>query len=345
MPADTAAALNRQWILKDRPRGGNFAEVLDLRESPAEMPGEGQIRVRTIYLSLDPTNAVWMQYDTYLPAVPLNGPMHGLVLGLVDASNHPKFKVGDLVSGLGRWADYHVTDGTGWGKLPNIPGLPLTAYLGPLGMTGATAYFGLLDVGRPKEGETVLVSAAAGAVGSIVGQIAKLKGCRVVGIAGGAEKCDWLTGELGFDAAVDYKASGWCKALRAACPKGVDVYFENVGGEITEAALDLLNVRGRIPFCGAISGYNATEPQPGPKNLAVLVAKRARMEGFLVLDYTPRLGEMYQEMGPWIAAGKIKWKVDLDQGLENTLTSFTKLFTGGNVGKLAVQVSAEPARG
>lgn len=338
-------AVNRQWILKERPRGGNFEEVLELREQAAPDAGEGQIRVRSIYLSLDPTNAVWMQYDSYLPAVPLGGPMHGLVLGVVDQSNSPKFQVGDIVSGLGRWADYFVTDGMGWGKIPGIPGLPLTAFLGPLGMTGATAYFGLLDIGKPKEGETVLVSAAAGAVGSIVGQIAKIKGCHVVGIAGGPEKCAWLTNELGFDAAVDYKAKGWRKELRAACPKGVDVYFENVGGEIGEAALDLLNVRGRIPFCGAISGYNATEPTPGPKNLSQLVMKRARMEGFLVLDYSPRLGEMYQEMGPWIASGKIKWKVDLDRGMENLLTSFRKLFTGGNTGKLAVQVADEPARG
>lgn len=333
---------NRHWVLTDRPKGGNFNEVLDLREEAAPEPGEGEYRVRTIYLSLDPTNAVWMQYDTYLPAVPLNSTMRGLVLGVVDKSNHPKVKVGDIVSGMGRWADYLVTNGEGMGKVPRLPGLPLLSYLGPLGMTGATAYFGLLDIGRPKEGETVVVSAAAGAVGSLVGQIAELKGCRAVGIAGSDEKCAWLTDELGFDAAINYKASGWRKALRAAVPHGIDIYFENVGGEITEAALDLLNLKGRIPFCGAISQYNATQPAPGPRNLSVLVSKRARMEGFLVLDYTPRMGELYAEMGPWVAEGRIKWRVDLDQGLENTLTSFAKLFNGGNRGKLAVQVSPEP---
>ncbi|QJE71861.1 NADP-dependent oxidoreductase [Aerophototrophica crusticola] len=341
----SATATNRHWVLTDRPKGGNFEQVLSLREEPAPEPGPGEYRVRTIYLSLDPTNAVWMQYDSYLPAVPLNSTMRGLVLGVVDKSNHEKVKVGDLVSGMGGWADYTITDGKNFGRVPNIPGLPLVAFMGPLGMTGATAYFGLLDIGKPKEGETVVVSAAAGAVGSMVGQIAKLKGCRVVGIAGGPEKCAWLTGELGFDAAVDYKAEGWRKALRAACPKGVDVYFENVGGEVGEAVLDLINIKGRIAFCGAISQYNATQPQPGPRNLSILVSRRARMEGFLVLDYNPRLGEMYQEMGPWIAGGKVKWKVDLDQGLENTITSFKKLFTGGNTGKLAVQVSEEPARG
>jgi len=338
----SAPSSNRQWILNDRPKGGNFEQVLSFEHSPVPEAGEGQIRVRTLYLSLDPTLAVWMQHDSYLPAVPLGGPMHGLVLGVVDQSNHPKFKVGDRVSGLGRWADWFVTDGQGWSRLPAIPGLPLTAFLNPLGMTGATAFFGLLDIGRPKEGETVLVSAAAGAVGSIVGQIARIKGCTVVGMAGSDEKCQWLTGELGFHAAVNYKEPGWRRSLRAACPKGVDIYFENVGGEITEAALDLLNVHGRIPFCGAISQYNATEPPPGPRNLSLLVAKRARMEGFLVLDYSNRLSEMYAEMGPWVAAGKIRWKVDLDQGLENAITSFRKLFTGGNTGKLAVQVSPEP---
>ncbi|SNS24247.1 MULTISPECIES: NADP-dependent oxidoreductase [unclassified Azospirillum] len=335
-------AVNRHWLLDARPKGGNFAEVLSLREEKAPEPGPGEYRVRTIYLSLDPTNAVWMQYDSYLPAVPLGTTMRGLVLGVVDISNHDRIKVGDIVMGMGRWADYVITNGEGMGKVPNIPGLPLLAYLGPLGMTGATAYFGLLDIGKPKEGETVVVSAAAGAVGSLVGQIAKLKGCRAVGIAGSEEKCNWLTGELGLDAAVNYKAQGWRKQLRAAVPQGVDIYFENVGGEITETVLELLNIKGRIPFCGAISQYNATEPQPGPRNLSILVSRRARMEGFLVLDYAPRMAEMYAEMGPWVAAGKIKWKVDLDQGLENTLTSFAKLFSGGNTGKLAVQVSAEP---
>ncbi|MFV3075168.1 NADP-dependent oxidoreductase [Niveispirillum fermenti] len=337
-------AINRHWLLLDRPKGGNFTEVLSLREEPAPVAGEGQFRVRTIHLSLDPTNAVWMQYDSYLPAVPLNSTMRGLVLGVVDQSNHPKFKVGDIVTGMGGWADYTISDGSAFGRVPAIPGLPLTAYMGPLGMTGATAYFGLLDIGRPKAGETVVVSAAAGAVGSLVGQIAKIKGCRAVGIAGSDEKCAWLTGELGYDAAINYKAKGWQKALKAAVPDGIDIYFENVGGDITEAALSLLNVKGRIPFCGAISQYNATEPPPGPRNLSVLVSRRARMEGFLVLDYNSRLGEMYAEMGPWVAEGRIKWKVDLDQGLENTLTSFAKLFTGGNTGKLVVQVSEEPAR-
>lgn len=342
--ANGNASVNRHWVLTDRPKGGNFDQVLSLREEAAPDAGPGQYRVRTIYLSLDPTNAVWMQYDSYLPAVPLNSTMRGLILGVVDQSNHAKIKVGDIVSGMGGWADYTVTDGTGFGRIPGGAGTPLLAFMGPLGMTGATAYFGLLDIGRPKEGETVLVSAAAGAVGSLVGQIAKLKGCHAIGIAGSDEKCAWLTSELGYDSAVNYKEKGWRKALRAAAPNGVDIYFENVGGEITEAALDLLNVKGRIPFCGAISQYNATEPQPGPRNLSILVSRRARMEGFLVLDYTPRMGEMYAEMGPWVAEGKIKWKVELDQGLENTLTSFAKLFSGGNTGKLTVQVSEEPSR-
>jgi NADPH-dependent curcumin reductase len=333
---------NRQWILVARPKGGNFSEVLRLEEMAVPEPGQGEYRVRTIYLSLDPTNAIWMQYDSYLPAVPLNEPMRGLIIGVVDQSRHPKVKVGDIVSGLGRWADYVVTDGQGFGRLPHIPGLPLLAYVGPLGMTGATAYFGLLDIGKPKAGETVLVSAAAGAVGSLVGQIARLKGCRTIGIAGSDAKCAWLLNDLGFDAAVNYKNPGWRKALRAAAPHGVDIYFENVGGEIAEAALDLLNVRGRIPFCGAISQYNVSEPPPGPRNLSVLVSKRARMEGFLVLDYNERLGEMYAEMGPWIASGQIKWKVELDEGLEHAITTFGKLFNGGNTGKLALKVSSEP---
>jgi NADPH-dependent curcumin reductase CurA len=250
-----------------------------------------------------------------------------------------------VMPGLGGWQDYSI--GTASGpmparKLPTIPGVPLSTFMSALGATGATAYFGLLDLGKPQAGETVVVSAAAGAVGQIVGQIAKIKGCRVVGIAGSDEKCGYVVTELGFDACINYKKGIVAEALKQECPKGIDVDFENVGGEILDAVLANINLKARIVLCGLISQYNAKDPVPGPYNFASILMKRARVEGFIILDYFPRFDEFAMQMGQWVMAGKVKDRVDIHDGLENALTTLNQLFTGGNTGKLLVRVSPEP---
>ncbi|HWQ31849.1 MAG TPA: NADP-dependent oxidoreductase [Blastocatellia bacterium] len=330
---------NRQWRLAARPAGMIKASDFTLTEEPVPDISEGQILVRNLYLSLDPTNRVWIERDSYLPAVGIGEVMRGGTVGVVEASNHPGFSVGDHVSGLLGWQDYAVSTGAGLTKLPNNPAVPLTAYMALFSHIGLTAYFGLLDIGKPKEGETVVVSAAAGATGSLVGQIAKIKGCRVVGIAGGDEKCRWLTDELGFDAAINYKSEDVDSALRKHCPNGIDVDFENVGGRILEAVLNHINLRARIVLCGMISQYNDTEPQPGPRNLAVLIMNRARMEGFIVLDYASRAQEAFADLGQWLMQGKLKYRVDVVEGLEQAPLALNKLFEGTNQGKLVVKIA------
>jgi NADPH-dependent curcumin reductase CurA len=331
--------MNRQWRLASRPVG-TFKDS-DFKWTTEEVPElkEGQVLVHNQYLSLDPTNRGWAnEVDTYLPAVKLGDVMRGGALGVVEESRNPNFKPGDHVSGLLGWQEYAVTDGTGIARLPEIPGMPLTAHLGLFGHIGLTAYYGLLDVGKPKAGETLVVSAAAGAVGSLVGQIGKIVGCRVVGIAGSDEKCQWLTGELGFDAAINYKKEDVFTALKKACPNGIDVDFENVGGQILDAVLALINIGARISLCGMISQYNATERVPGPYNLVMLIVKRARMEGFLVSDYMNRAEEAMTALGRWLMEGKIKYRVDVVEGLEQTPRAVNKLFDGSNQGKLVVKV-------
>ena len=269
--------------------------------------------------------------------------MRGGGLGVVEASKNEKFEEGDTVSGMTGWQEYLVSDGENLQKVPRIPGVGLEAYLGPLGMTGITAYYGLLDIGKPVEGETLVVSGAAGAVGSVVCQIGKLKGCRVVGIAGSDEKCSYLTDELGANAAVNYKTENVTKALRKACPDGIDIHFENVGGPILDAVLAQINIGARIPLCGFISQYTATEQGPGIQNLSVLVSKRAKIEGFLVLDYYDRAEQAVQELAGWLGEGKLKFETTVEEGLENAPTAINKLFTGDKRGKLMVKVSAAPA--
>ncbi len=336
-------AINRQWCLAHRPEGDIEDGDLELRETPVPEPGAGQCLVRNIYLSLDPTNRIWMSdADQYMPPVEIGDVMRGGTIGVVERSNGGSFKVGDVIQGLGGWQDYYLTDGVGASRIPTEYGFPLPAYMGLLGMIGATAYFGLLDIGQPKAGETVVVSAAAGAVGSIVGQIAKLKGCRVVGIAGSDAKCQWLVDDLGFDAAINYKTEDVLAALRRHCPNGIDVDFENVGGEILDAVLSLLNLKARIVLCGLISQYNATEPVPGPYNFTQILMKRARLEGFIILDYAARFPEAITELGQWLSAGKIQYRVDIAEGLEHAPTTVKRLFSGGNTGKLMVKVSEEP---
>jgi len=333
---------NRQWRLKRRPVGEIRDGDLELVETPVGDLPDNQFLVRNLYLSLDPTNRIWMSdMDQYMPPVEIGDVMRGGTIGVVEASNHPGFKPGDFVQPwMGNWQDYVVADG---GQPIPKGQAPLTAFMSVLGMTGATAYFGLLDIGQPKAGETVVVSAAAGAVGSIVGQIAKLKGCRVVGLAGSDEKCRLVVEKYGFDACINYKTENQDAALAKHCPDGIDVDFENVGGAILDAILARINLKARIVLCGLISGYNATKPVPGPYRFANVLMKRARIEGFIILDYVPRMGEFFRDMRQWLAAGRIHHDVTVVDGLEKAPEALKLLFTGGNTGKLLVRIAPEPA--
>ena len=335
---------NRQWVLRQRPQGLIQDGDLELIETPVPDLKDAEVLVRTIYLSLDPTNRTWMNDSQgYLPPVGLGEVMRGLTLGVVEASKSERFKAGDIVTPLsGGWADYAVVHEQGLRPVHRAPGMPLTANLSVLGMTGLTAYFGVTDVLKAKAGETLVISAAAGAVGSIAGQVAKQRGCRVIGIAGGAEKCRWLTEELGFDGAVDYKNEDVGDALDRLAPDGIDLNFENVGGDIMIAVFNRLKVHARMAVCGLISAYNATKMPPSP-NFSRIITHRLQVQGFLVMDYAPRAKEMVAEMGPWLADGKIHWKVHVDDGLEGAVGSLNRLFTGDHDGKLLVRVSEEPA--
>jgi NADPH-dependent curcumin reductase CurA len=335
--------INRQWKIAARPVGMIQESDFQLAQSPVPEPNEGEFLVRNIYLSLDPTNRGWMNdVDTYLPPIAIGEVMRGGVIGIVEKSRNPSFAEGSLVSGLLGWQDYATSNGQGVTLLPRLPFVPLTAFFGLFGHIGLTAYYGLLDITKPKAGETLVVSAAAGAVGSLVGQIGKIVGCRVVGIAGGEEKCRWITEELGFDAAIDYKAESVLEGLKRHCPDGIDIYFENVGGEILDAVLSLINLKARISLCGLISQYNATEPVPGPYNFAQILIKRARVEGFIVMDYLDRAQEAMTALGQWLMEGKIKYRVEVVDGLERAPSAVNKLFDGSNKGKLIVKVSEEP---
>lgn len=331
--------MNRQWRLAARPVG-NFKDS-DFRWTTEVVPelNDGELLVHNKYLSLDPTNRGWAnETDTYLPAVRLGDVMRGGAIGEVEESRNPDYKPGDYVSGLFGWQEYAITNGAGLSKLPNMPGVPLTAYLGLFGHIGLTAYYGLLDVGQPKAEETLVVSAAAGAVGSLVGQIGKIVGCRVVGITGSDEKCRWLTEDLGFDETINYKKEKVSAGLKRTCPNGIDVDFENVGGEILDAILAQINIGARISLCGMISQYNATEPVPGPYNLVMLVVKRACIQGFLVMDYMDRATEAMAALGRWLMEGKIKYRVDVVEGLDQAPRAVNKLFEGSNIGKLVVKI-------
>ncbi len=329
---------NHQWRLAARPEGLIKETDFTWSEEPLPDLQDGQLLVRNLYLSLDPTMRMWATRDTYLPAVKIGEVMRGSTIGVVEESRNPKFKAGDHVSGLLGWQEYAVTDGKGINVLPNLPGVQLTAHFGLFGHIGMTAYFGLLDIGKPQPGETLVVSAAACAVGSLVGQIGKIKGCRVVGIAGADDKCKWIVDELGFDAAINYKTENVYEALKKHCPNGIDIDFENVGGEIMDAVLAQINLRARIVLCGLISGYNATEPVPGPYNFANILVQRARIEGFIVLDYAPRAMECMTELGQWLKEGKIKYRIDEVDGLKGAPMALNKLFEGTNIGKLVVKI-------
>jgi NADPH-dependent curcumin reductase CurA len=335
---------NRQWVLKRRPSGEIAPGDLEFRDAPVRPIEDGEVLIRNIYLSLDPTNRIWMSdQDQYLPPVEIGDVMRGGTIGVVEASRSDRFREGDIVNaGLSGWQSYSIAPAAMVNPVPQIPGVPLTAYMSVLGATGLTAWFGMVDIGRPQPGETVVVSAAAGAVGSIAGQIARLKGARVVGIAGGPKKCDWLTGELGFDAAIDYKAEDVGAALDRHCPNGIDVNFENVGGDIMDAVITRMNNYSRMPLCGMISTYNTEGLVPGPRDFARVLMRRILIKGFIVIDYLPRAAEAFAELAPWVASGQIKWKAHVVEGLENAADAVKRLFTGDHDGKLLIRISDEP---
>lgn len=331
---------NRQFRLRSRPTDRIEASNFDFIEEALPEPDPGQALVRVLYLSLDPTNRVWMSdREQYMRPVELGEVMRGGGIGVVVRSNSSNYRKGDYVVGFTGWQDYCLADESNHPMRvlpPDLP-VPLPTMLGACGTTGLTAYFGLLDLGRPKSGETVVVSAAAGAVGSVAGQIAALKGCRTVGIAGGPDKCRYLLEELGFDAAVDRKASDWEEQLIEATPDGVDVNFENVGGEIMHAVMARMNLFSRMPLCGLISAYNASEPPLG--DFGRILMKRISVRGFIVLDFAERFSEGTNQLIEWVAGGKIKHRETIVEGLEQAPTAVNLLFDGNKMGKLIVKVA------
>jgi NADPH-dependent curcumin reductase CurA len=330
-------AVNRQVLLVEKPAGKLGPEHFRITEAGMPEPKDGEALLRVRYISLDAANRAWMHGATYRAAVEANTVMAGGGIAEVVSSKAPGLAPGDIVFGDTGWQDYAAVPAKHLSKMPRME--PLTHLLSVYGTAGLTAYFGLLDVGKPKAGETVVVSAAAGSVGSIVGQIAKIKGCHVVGIAGGKDKCAWLTSELGFDAAVDYKDGATFKALKAAAPKGIDVYFDNVGGGILEACLAQMNNRGRIACCGAISQYDGVPSVHGPRGVpGLIVVKRLVMQGFIVMDYMDQRDRALADLQSWVKAGRLKVQEDIIEGLENTPQALVGLLAGENRGKRMVKV-------
>jgi len=332
--------VNRQWLLVNRPSGWPKESDFKLVETAPPEPGNGEILVRILWVSVDPYMRGRMRdVKSYAPPVPLNGVMEGGAVARVMASSHPKFAVGDIVEGRFGWQDFAVSDGKGVRKVDSTLA-PISTALGVLGMPGLTAYFGLLDICRPKAGETVLVSGAAGAVGSLVGQIAKIKGARAVGIAGSEDKVRWLTDELGFDAAFNYKTvPNYGAKIAELCPNGVDCYFDNVGGEITDSVFPHLNPRGRVSVCGQIAQYNAEKPESGPRLLWHFVRLQLKVEGFLVFQFAERYNEGLNQLSKWLAEEKLKYRETVIEGLEHTPAAFLGMMRGENIGKQLVHVA------
>ena len=330
--------INKQLILKKRPIGHPDEHTWSLETTQTIEPKDGEVLIEQHYISLDPAMRGWMnEGKSYIEPVELGTVMRAGSIGKVLKSKHPKYKVGDCLAGWGGVQQFITTNAENWHKVdPSVAPMPM--YLSALGMTGMTAYFGILDVGKIKEGDIVLVSGAAGAVGSVVGQIAKIKGCRVVGIAGGSEKCDYLVKELGFDAAIDYKADDMIQKLKDYCPKGIDVFFDNVGGDILDLALTKLRLNARVVICGAISQYNNKARIKGPSNYLSLLVNRATMQGMVVFDYKDQYGKAAKQMGQWLAEGKLKSKEDIYEGIENFRETYDRLFTGDKQGKLILKV-------
>ncbi len=332
---------NRRIILKSRPAGLPTPENFALESAPMPVVGEGEMLVRTLWMSVDPyIRGRISDRKSYAPPFQIGEPLDGYFVGRVEESKSGRFPAGTYVFGTGGgWRDYHATDGKALRSVdPNIA--PLQAYIGVLGMPGQTAYVGLLDIGLPQTGETVFVSAASGAVGAVVCQIAKLKGCRVIGSAGSDEKCAWLRDEAGVDAVINYKVCGDLEAaLAAACPDGVDVYFDNVGGAHLQAALSQMNFFGRIVACGMIAGYNDNAPRPGPNNLFLIVGRRLSIQGFIVSDHGAHTDDFLADVSSWIREGKIRWRETIAEGLEAAPGAFIGLFHGDNFGKMCVKVA------
>jgi hypothetical protein len=333
------ALTNRQFRLAARPQGLPTREIWDSVEEPAREPGDGEVLVETLYISLDPAMRGWMNDNrkSYIAPVEIGQVMRAGGVGRVLESRDPAFAPGQAVRGSLGVQTHPVVPGT---SLTRVDGAiaPLPRFLGTLGMPGMTAYFGLLDIGRPSAGETVVVSAAAGAVGSVVGQIARIHGCRVIGIAGGAEKCRHIVEDLGFDAAIDYKAGDVANGLKQHCPDGIDIYFDNVGGAILDAALRFLARKARVVICGAISQYNATTPPSGPANYLSLLVNRASMQGMIVFDYADRYAEAHAKLAEWSASGELKSREQIVSGFERFPDALLMLFSGANTGKLVLEV-------
>ena len=336
---------NRRIVLASRPHGAPVSDNFRLENTPVPEPSEGQVLLRTAYLSLDPYMRGRMNdAPSYAEPVKIDQVMVGATISQVETSRHPDYKEGEWVLAYSGWQDYALSDGSGLIRLGKTPQNPSYA-LGILGMPGFTAYMGLLDIGQPRQGETLVVAAATGPVGATVGQIGKLKGCRVVGVAGGSEKCKYAKEVLGFDECLDHKSSAFAQQLTQACPKGIDIYFENVGGKVFDAVLPLLNIKARIPVCGLISQYNATQLPDGPDRLSFLMStilvKRLKVQGFIIFDdYGHRYNEFAKEMTEWVSSGQIKYREHLVDGLERAPKSFIGLFEGQNFGKLVIRVNA-----
>jgi NADPH-dependent curcumin reductase CurA len=335
--------VNRQWRIARRPVGRARTADFEWREDRMPVPRAGQVLIRNELLSLDPTLRPWMRHeDTFLPALELGAVMRGVTVGVVERSRNAALPEGTRILGMTGWQDFALSDGKEEFllTLPNDPAISSAMCVGLLGHSGIAAYFGLMDVGRPRQGETLVVSAAAGAIGSLVGQIGKLQGCRVIGIAGTPEKCRWITQGLGFDAAINYKEESPYRRLRELCPEGIDIYFDNVGGTLLEDVLNVLRSKARVVVCGMLSCYNdvaGTLSLPaGPNNLLNLMMRRARMEGFVCLDYWSRSPQAFEALLEWHRQGKIKYRVELVEGLHNAPVAMNSLFDGAHSGKLAV---------
>jgi NADPH-dependent curcumin reductase len=334
---------NRKWVLRERPQGMPRSADFELREEAVPEPDDGQFVVRNLYLSCDPAQRSWLARDTYVPKIAIGETMRAGAAGQVVASRHAQFKEGDVVFGMFGWQDYALSDGRGFvdvAKLP--PGVPIPLCLSALGLTGLTAYYGMIEVASVQAGQNVLVSGAAGATGSVAAQIAKIRGARVVGIAGGPKKCEFLARELGLDGAIDYKDGALAPKLKALLPKGVDVFFDNVGGETLDTVLLHLAPRARVVMCGAISVYNDMDHTPPLKNHNRLMVVRARIEGILVTDYAAQFPAAAAQLGRWLAEGRLRSPVDIVDGLERAPEALARLLGGGNLGKQLVRL-AEPA--
>ena len=333
----------RHWYFTNRPVGDLDDSTLTLKEEAVPVLKDGEFLVRNIYLSMDATNRVWLSdWDIYMDPIELGERMKGFAIGEVMDSKNGSFPKGALVTGLASWSDYFVTTGEGFQVFPDIPGLDLAEAFGILAVAGPTAIHGLLKVGRPKPGQTVLVTAAAGAVGQLVGQIARIHGCRAIGVAGGEEKCKMLTELYGYDAAVDYRKGDLVAQLRAVAPEGIDCLYENVGGEVLDAGLTVMNDFGSVVVCGLISTYNSKDPVPGPYMFRNIIMRRLRMEGFVILDHMEDYPGYQAQMIEWMVAGKLKYRLHTVDGLDNAVEALKLLYSGGNTGKVMVQIGAEP---